>query len=119
MTMRFFKAHELKNTPCGFWSDDLQVMSLALCHWAKAVLNACVRVGRFCKMTKEEWYRRQVSILWPSAYKAITIRKTDYKVKEGANDVFRRSAAELHRYNVSGLELEHALSVCNTGAIWW
>ena len=46
-------------------------------------------------------YRRQVSILWPSAYKAITIHKADYKVNEGANDVLRRSAAELHRYNVS------------------
>ena len=43
-------------------------------------------------------YRRQVSILWPSAYKAITNHKTDLKVKKIANDVFRRSAAELHRY---------------------
>ena len=52
----------------------------------------------FLKNNQRGEYRRQVSILWPSAYKAITIHKADYKVNEGANDVLRRSAAELHRY---------------------
>ena len=71
----------------------------------------------FLKNNQRGEYRRQVSILWPSAYKAITIHKADYKVNEGANDVLRRSAAELHRYNVSG---SGSCSKClNTGAIWW
>ena len=62
-------------------------------------LGAFMTQESFLKNNQRGEYRRQVSILWPSAYKAITIHKADYKVNEGANDVLRRSAAELHRYN--------------------
>jgi hypothetical protein len=51
----------------------------------------------FFKAGKLEIYRQQVSILWPSAYKAITILSSDFSVKGGRRRRFRRSAAELYR----------------------
>ena len=46
----------------------------------------------------DDIYRRQVSILWPPAYKAITISHSDVIHDElGDRRCFRRSAAELHR----------------------
>jgi len=48
----------------------------------------------------DDIYRRQVSILWPPAYKAITISHSDVIHDElGDRRCFRRSAAELHRFS--------------------
>ena len=49
--------------------------------WRRLAVTVC-----FCKADELEWYRQQVSILWPSAYKAITISLSDSRESKDATD---------------------------------
>jgi len=61
--------------------------------------NISILTTSFFKTGELEFYRQQVSILWPSAYKAITISLSDVMhVELHDRRCFRRSAAELYRY---------------------
>ena len=92
------------DTDNSFRSSDLAVMSRARCRCAMSVKVALVP---WC--TDAMWCDicpRQVSILWPSAYKAITIFKFGLlQVLVSRRRCCRRSAAELQ-----GLLLELPLN---------
>ena len=90
-----------------FRSYVLGVMSPARFLCATPVKMLMFMVPRamttsFFKVGELEFYRWQVSILWPSAYKAITISLSDVMhIEFDDRRCFRRSAAELHRYYLS------------------
>ena len=83
------------------WPRSYEPRALPLRHpgfvavfWCRLALTSS-----FFKAGELEFYRQQVSILWPSAYKAITISLSDVvHVEFDDRRCFRRSAAELCRY---------------------
>ena len=76
----------------------------------------------FFKTSKLEGYRQQVSILWPSAYKAITILSSDISVKGGRRRRFEtlcRWAIPVIKQSCSSFTVAGAMttSFFNTGKL--